>query len=213
MRGFCYREGSNAPPEGIQGHHSESGILFIIDECTAVPDSIFDAIEGSLNTDNAKLLMIGNPLRLTGEFYRSHTTSTQYNKIHISAYDVPNVKEKKLIIPGLVTHTGVADMRRKWGKNSHQFKVRVLGDFPDAQEDTIIGLDLVEAAMKRSGKPEGDIVLGCDVARYGDDKTAFVKRHGDHYEVLEVFEHKSTMYTAGRCTHWLDTFPEATPQC
>ena len=209
LKGFCFKEGSNAPPEGIAGHHSDTGILFIIDECTAVPDSIFDAIEGSLNTDNAKLLMIGNPLRLDGEFYKSHTTSNQYNRIHISAFDVPNVKEKKVIIPGLVTHTGVEDMKQRWGEESDQFKIRVLGDFPSKGFDNIISLRGIEKAVAREVPKNGDVIIGCDVARFGDDKTAFVLKQGNYGEVLETIDRSDTMYVAGRCIYWLNEIKDS----
>ena len=210
LKGFCYREGSNAPPEGIQGHHSDRGILFVIDECSAVPDTIYDAIEGSLNTENAKLLMIGNPLRLSGEFYRSHTSASEYNRIHISALDLPNVKEEKLVIPGLATLEGVEDMRERWGEDNDQYKIRVLGDFPSIQEDTIIAMKSVEDAIANKETGVGEIVIGVDVARFGSDFTAFVKRQGNQAEVLETIARSDLMYVAGRCIHWLRKFPNAT---
>jgi phage terminase large subunit len=56
----------------------------------------------------------------------------------------------------------------------------VLGEFPLADDDTIIPLHLAEAAVHRD-IAIGDTapIWGLDVARFGTDKTALAKRVGN----------------------------------
>ena len=82
---------STDSPERFQGFH-ETNILFVIDEASGVREEVFDAIEGSMTSRRARLLLIGNPTSLAGTFYKAfHQRRTQYKTIHISAFDTPNL--------------------------------------------------------------------------------------------------------------------------
>ena len=73
----------------FQGFHSKN-ILVIVDEAAEVREFIFDAIFGCLTSENAKMLMIGNPSRLAGTFYDAfHKNRGRWKTIHISAFDTP----------------------------------------------------------------------------------------------------------------------------
>ena len=73
----------------FQGFHSKN-ILVIVDEAAEVREFIFDAIFGCLTSENAKMLMIGNPSRLAGTFYDAfHKNRARWKTIHISAFDTP----------------------------------------------------------------------------------------------------------------------------
>jgi hypothetical protein len=78
------------------------------------------------------------------------------------------------------------------------YQVRVLGNFPDTGEDTVISLSSVEAAQARVIEPIGDVTIGCDVARFGDDETVIVRRVGQVVRIVERFHGKPTTHTAGR---------------
>ena len=43
--------------------------MFVVDEAPGVPDIIFEVGAGSLSTPGAKIIMAGNPTRLSGYFY------------------------------------------------------------------------------------------------------------------------------------------------
>ena len=195
-RGVGYREGKD-PAETIAGYHADN-ILFIVDEASGVAPKIFEAIEGSLNTDNARLLMIGNPLRNSGDFADAFK-SPLFVKMKISAYDTPNVKEGKKIVPGLVEKEGVEEMIRKYGAESDIIRTRVHGDFPVLDTDTKIPQILVEEAQQRDKPLEDSIdeVIGLDPAHMGGDATAFVYRKGYFAKVLKIMYKTSTMEVVG----------------
>ena len=202
---------STDTPERFQGFH-EGHILFVVDEASGVREGIFEAIEGSLTSADAKVLLLGNPTSLRGTFYDAfHRRRGLWKTIHISAFDTPNLQQNNVGIPSLVTPKWVADAEKNWGTESYLYQVRVLGDFPTESEDTLIPLKLIERAVERgvaTGEGErefesgsGDearVEIGVDVARFGSDKTAICVRRGDRVLSLETFARQDTMSTAGR---------------
>ena len=74
----------------FQGFHHEH-ILIVVDEASGVRPEIFEAIQGSMTSGDAKVLMIGNPTSLDGVFYDAfHKNRERWTTIHISASDTPN---------------------------------------------------------------------------------------------------------------------------
>ena len=74
----------------FQGFHHEH-ILIVVDEASGVRPEIFEAIQGSMTSGDAKVLMIGNPTSLDGVFYDAfHKNRERWTTIHISAFDTPN---------------------------------------------------------------------------------------------------------------------------
>lgn len=189
---------STDKPERFQGFHAED-ILLIVDEASGVEQYIFDAAEGFLTSIGAKLLLIGNPTQLSGEFYNAFR-SPLYHKIHISAFDSPNLKAGKIVRPYLVTPEWVEDKRLKWGETSPLWYSRVLGEFPEQGDDTLIPLAWIEAAQQRwfTEQDGGPVELGVDVARYGSDSTVIVVRRGSKASVVAQIYGQDTMKVTGK---------------
>jgi phage terminase large subunit len=76
-------------PERFQGFHGEN-LLIVVDEASGVAEEIFEAMEGAMTSGHARLLLIGNPTRVAGQFYESHHTDPAYTRIHIGAEMSPN---------------------------------------------------------------------------------------------------------------------------
>lgn len=199
---------STDEPERFQGIHAPH-ILIIVDEAAGVSEEIFQAIEGSLSNEGAKLLLIGNPTSLSGTFYHSHRDPA-YHKIHISAFDSPNIKSrrKRPAIPGLIAKDWIEEMQRKWGEDSPMYQARVLGDFPEQGTDTLIPLNKIEAAIYRDlpETPEDKYQIGVDVARFGSNKTVFVCRKGNTVVEIKKFGLKDTMETTGALIEFMSRF-------
>jgi hypothetical protein len=197
---------STDKPERFQGFHAESGdILLIVDEASGVAQDIYDAAEGFLTSEGSRLLLIGNPTQLSGEFYTAFR-SPIYHKIHISAWDSPNLKAGKVIRPYLITPEWVEEKRIKWGEDSPMWYSRVMGEFPEQGEDTLIPLAWVEAAQNRyldpaiteaACKPGVTIRLGVDVARFGSDASVIMVSAGPRVNIVKVIRKQDTMAIAG----------------
>ena len=140
---------STNEPERFQGFH-EGNILFVVDEASGMREDIFEAIEGSMTSAGAHLLLLGNPTALGGTFYEAfHRRRDLWHTIHISAFDTPNVASGEIEIPGLVSPQWVSDAALNWGEGSPMYQVRVLGEFPSDGVDSLIALRLIEAAILR----------------------------------------------------------------
>ena len=198
-----YAQGlSTNTPERFQGFH-EGNILFVVDEASGVREGIFEAIEGSMTSDHARMLLLGNPTALSGYFYEAfHRRRSLWRTIHISALETPNVKVGKVTKPTLVTPKWVEDAKVNWGEDSPMYQIRVLGEFPSESEDTLISLKTIENAVE--GKDpvtdvqDGEHVeLGVDVARFGSDRTVICVRQGDRVIDIASYTKKDTMETAG----------------
>ena len=65
-------------------------------------------------------------------------------------------------------------MLEQYGEDSTVARVEVLGEFPRADDDTVIPMDLIRAAVDRDValSASAPIIWGLDVARYGGDNSA-----------------------------------------
>lgn len=158
-------------PEALQGMHATT-ILAILEEASGIPEETIEAGQGTLSTPGAIAVAVGNPTRTNGFFWKTHRDPKMrgiWDTMTVSSEDVPRA----------CGH--IDDIIALYGKNSNAYRVRVLGEFPVANDDTVIPLSLVEAARGR----QVDVtkvwpIWGVDVARFGDDRSALVKRQGNH---------------------------------
>ena len=193
---------STNTPDRFQGFH-EDNILFVVDEAPGVREEIFEAIEGSMTSARARMLLLGNPTARRGTFYEAfHGHRELWHTIHVSAFDTPNLKAGEIVVAGLVTPKWVADSAVNWGESSPMYQVRVLGEFPSEGEDTLIPLKLIEESAerwKRDDTPDEDepLEIGVDVARYGNDWTVVCTRRGQRVVSIQSFGRQDTMATAG----------------
>lgn len=178
-------------PENMQGFH-EDNMLFIVDEASGVADPIMEAILGTLSGANNKLLMCGNPTKTSGTFYDSHTRDRALYRRHtVSSMD--STRTNKENIDSLI---------RKYGWDSNVVRVRVRGEFPNQEDDVFIGLDIIEACGSKLYELPDDmlhphIILGVDVARFGDDETVIYRNARGKLKIVARHRGQDLMATAG----------------
>jgi len=159
--------------EAFAGLHNEGKrIVVIFDEASPIADKVWEVAEGALTDLDTEIIWLafGNPTRNTGRFrecfgkYR-HLWKTR----QIDSRTVEGTNKAYL-----------DEMVATYGEDSDIVKVRVRGQFPSQSVAQFIPTDLVEAAQAR--RPEEDygapLVLGVDVARFGDDKNVIRGRKG-----------------------------------
>ena len=176
-------------PEALAGVHSDN-VLLVVDEASGVPEKVFEAAAGSMSGHNATTILLSNPTRSTGTFYESQTrmANTWWTQ-RWSCVDSP-----------LVSDEFVDEMRERYGEESNAFRIRVLGEFPLADDDTIIPFHLVDAAMNRDIEVDDERrpVWAVDPARFGSDRTAFCKRVGSVITEIKSWRGLDLMQTVGR---------------
>ena len=168
-------------PEALAGMHGEN-VLALIDEASGVHDEIFNTMEGSLTDYKPMIIMISNPTRLIGYFYDSHKGSDAKNWQNF----VFNSEQSPF-----VDNAYVQRIIDKHGKDSDEYRIRVLGEFPreDAVDEQgyvpLLGKDdIKQIPQSDDNKFVGQLRLGIDPAGEGKDKTAWVARDAFRAKVL-----------------------------
>lgn len=182
-------------PFNIQGFHSPS-LLCVLTEAHNLEQSHIDAVK---RLNPSKLLLVGNPLCSSGEFYDAfHSLGDVYKTVQISAFDTPNVIEGREVIPGLVMRQDIEERKREWGEESALYVASVLGRFPDNLEDAVVPRSLILEAVGRKLEGTGPALIACDVARGGNDSTIVYRLQGGKAGLLWQAQGKSTQETAGK---------------
>jgi len=170
--------------ENMQGFHSEN-MLILVDEASGVDDEIMEVLEGAASQEGNIIMYFGNPTRLNGAFYDSFNTKKEFfTTMTMSCLESTNVSPKYA--------KGIA---AKYGEDSDVYRVRVLGEFPQSEEDSLIPLIDVQQASRKEiitddNEPEE---YGIDVARYGNDETTIYKRKGLKITEEWISQKNSTM--------------------
>ena len=157
-------------PEALQGIHSDN-VMLVADEASGVPESVFEAAAGSMSGHSAVTVLLGNPVRGSGYFFETHNRlKDEWFTLHVNCE-----KSKR------VSKEFVREMAIKYGEESNAYRVRVLGEFPLADDDTMIPFSVVEQAMNRDIEVDkfASMTYGIDVARFGSDKSALAKKKGN----------------------------------
>ena len=168
-------------------------VLVVIDEGPGVPREVWEALQG-IRAGGGKVLALGNPTQTSGWFFDAfHERRKGWNLFDVASYDTPNFIENRAVIPGLADRDFVQEVIDDYGEGSPQYAVRVAGKFPSNVANAVIGLGLVEGALKRWENDEVDdkcdcVEIGVDVARFGDDDSAVAGRRGLRLYTPNYFE-------------------------
>ena len=201
-------------PEAMAGFSGDQ-LLFLIDEASGVDDVLFEAIEGNLAADGARIAIFSNPTKATGKFYNAFNRErAEWKTYTIRSLDTPNARHGSEVIKGLAGRDWCEKRKRVWGEASAYYKVRVLGEFPDQGDNSVVPRALLQVAKERWEKTEGEgsvLYAAIDVARFGDDESVIAFRLGlkvydlmaqqglDNIEVADWFLQEVEEVRDGKC--------------
>lgn len=175
-------------------HNSGNRIIVVFDEASAIPDIIFETTEGALTDANTEILwfLFGNPTKNTGRFRECFGRFR--HRWMVRQVDSRTVR--------ITDKAQIAQWIEDYGEDSDFVRVRVRGVFPRAGSQQFIELDRVEQAQKRDAAhiPSDPLILGVDVARFGDDQTVICSRRGRDARTRPwiTLRGADTMQVAGR---------------
>lgn len=161
---------------GIHGPHD----LFIFDDAQGIAPQIFDGFENAAAGGTAHFLYFCNPAVVSGQIYDWITgRRTDCHSIQIDADSTPNVRAGRVVVPGLIVKEKRDEWVKKYGWDSDFVRVKVRALPPKQEPDTLIPIDWLEIARHRE-VPQGQrpVVIGQDVARFGDDLSVQCVRSG-----------------------------------
>lgn len=170
-------------PEALAGVHGNY-VMYVVDEASGVMEETYKTAEGAMTGKNIRFIMTSNPTRRDGYFFQSHG-SDDFTSFTFSSEESP------------VVERGYCDrMRKKYGEESDNYRIRVLGLFP--KEDVIdqqgyVSLisreDLTQAFTDETAI--APTRMGVDPSGEGKDKTAWVGRDNFKAKILG-YEQTST---------------------
>jgi hypothetical protein len=173
--------------EAFAGLHARH-VLVLYDEASSIPDEIWDVSEGAMTTPGALWLAFGNPTRTTGRFRE--------------CFGRLRHRWRTFQVDAQRSRLASAEQIRRWiadyGEDSDFVRIRVKGEFPRTSSNQFIDGELVRLAQTRSPVGYGALVMGVDVARFGNDQTVFLVRRGDAVEHVERHRGLDTMQIAAR---------------
>lgn len=187
-------------PEAFAGlHNAGRRIVYAFDEGAGIADVIYREAEGILaGADDTEIIwvVLGNPTR-TNSYFRTlfpgGKNARLWKSWHIDTRQA-RMSDKNQI--------------REWidsyGEDSDFVRVRVLSQFPRAGSTQFIGADVVDRAVDPATQHEVSLmeplVMGVDVARFGDDQTVIRLRRGRDARTLPVVKLRGldTMQVAAR---------------
>lgn len=190
--------------EAFAGLH-ERHVLVIYDEASAIPDAIWEVSEGAMTTARAMWFCYGNPTRNSGRFrecFGKFAHRWQHQRI-----DSRHCK--------MTNKTELTQWVEDYGEDSDFVRVRVRGEFPRAGSLQFIPSDIVELARKRELQASVyfhmPVIIGVDVARFGDDESVICIRQGR--KLLDQFSYRGldTIQLSSRVIEKIREFqPQAT---
>lgn len=187
---ISFRTARKENPEALAGVHA-SHVLIIVDEASGVDEVVYETGQGALSTRGAIAVLIGNPTKPSGFFYKTHT----------SLKDLWWTRRVSCMDSSRVDQEYIDSQQRTYGIDSREYSVRVLGEFPESGADAIIPRQFVESAVDRDIYVEDyPIVWGIDPGR-GGDPTGFICRSDNAILEAELLRYDNLMRIVG----WVKT--------
>jgi hypothetical protein len=97
----------------------------------------------------------------------------------------------------LVSPEWVEERKLRWGVTSPIYQSKVLGEFPDISDDSLILPRWIEAAQMRTLARTRRPIIAADIARFGEDETVIMRREGGWIRTYRAHHKDDTMTTAG----------------
>lgn len=189
------------PPEGadgkigdaFQGIHADY-VLAIGDEATGLPGELIDSLGNITSNETSRRLLLANPTNPMSAFADIFKNDTGVWDLHtISVLDSPNfhgggecechpsdvlglgfpLETAKALVDKSYVEDKEREYAAKGGRDSPQFKARVLGEFAFDMGPTLFTETDIATALDAEIMPDPAIlpVIGVDVARFGDDSS------------------------------------------
>lgn len=158
--------------ESFAGQHSPTATsAYIFDEASGIGSKVFEVREGGLTSGEPMVFDFGNGTRNSGAFYNECQGKLR------NRYITRSIDSRTVAI---TNKDKIAKDAEDYGEDSDFFRVRWMGMFPERGFTQFIATADVDAAQAREPIEDhlSPLVLGVDVARFGDDDSVIWPRRG-----------------------------------
>lgn len=163
---------SEENPDAFAGAHNAYGEMYLFDEASGIPSPIWTVAQGVFTERiiDRYWLAFSNPRRNTGAFFECfHRNRDDWRRWQVDARNVEGTAAD-----------GYAAILRSHGEDSDEARMEVYGQFPNQATNQFIPKDNVAAARARECIPDpgAPLLMGVDVARFGEDRSVLAFRKG-----------------------------------
>lgn len=194
----------------FQGIHRKY-VLVIIDEACGIDEWLWIAALSIATGKYCRIVAIGNPDDPSSYFAKVCKPGSGWNVIQISVLDSPNFTGEKVsedTASKLTDQSYVDAMKSEIGEGTPVWTSKILGEFPEIDEFSVIPLAWVHRAQERWEEyctANGQVppigvrhTVGADIARFGGDKTAFAHKYGDFVASVRTLPGSDTETSADK---------------
>lgn len=176
--------------EAFAGTH-ENHVLMIFDEASLIHDDIWETAEGAMTTPGAMWFAFGNGTRNTGRFkacFPGGQFAHRWETCHVDSRTAKKADQRQ-----------IQEWLDDYGEDSDFFRVRVRGLFARTGSLQFIGEDILALAHAREVVADqlAPVILGVDVARFGDDRSCIIARQGGRILAKRVYREFDTAQLGG----------------
>jgi len=176
-------------PDALRGTYWDGAIL---DEYAQIKPELWnEVIRPALADRQGWAVFIGTP-KGQNQFYEMYQRAQRDKEWYCCLYRVDE--------SGVLPPEEISDMKKDM--TDQAIRQELYCDFSASASDVVISIDLVTEAAAREltadavqGQP---VIMGVDVARFGDDATVITVRQGLHCKPQAVFRGLDTMQAADR---------------
>jgi len=207
--GYYYAQAqlwSEENPDAFAGVHNPLGVQVIKDEASGIPSAIWKVTEGFFTEPvlHRYWKAYSNGRRNTGDFFECfHKNRNFWRRTHIDSRTVEGTD--RAIFDKII---------EQYGEDSDTARVEVKGEFPKQGDKQFISRDIVDQAVAREIQTDNHagLIMGVDIARFGDDATVIRWRQGRDARSIPAVKVKGldNMEVAALVAEWIQkTNPDA----
>lgn len=197
---------SSENPDGFAGIHSQIATMVQFDEASGIDEVIWPVTDGFF-TDLAEFRLwvaISNPRRNTGSFFECfHSNADRWVTRYIDSRSIEGVDSSVF-----------ERIAAQYGEDHDVTRVEVKGEFPRTGSNQFISREVAADAALREieDDPGAPLLMGVDVARFGDDESVIRFRKGRNARLIEPIKYKGvdTMQLAANVADYINRYsPDA----
>ena len=219
--GFSTQTADEDAIDRITGFHQRN-MMVVFDQAGGLDPLWWKAAKAMLTGETNKWIAFGNTAIYNCYFRRAceerHLPAIgDWEVVKISAFDSPNVQQRRVVVPGLVTWDWVRDVASV-GEDDPLYRIYVLAEFVPQSDLLLIPPQKVEEARSHWAGMSGEAVAGLDVALQGGDWSVFLvldRRTGQLLMLKRIKGNRTntlTDFVLGQVRQFQHLFPSYTVQ-
>ncbi len=183
-------------PDAWSGLHNQDGrVVQVFDEASGVDDVIWERADGATREARTQVFFIAtsNPTNNTGRFFECfHKFAALWMCFTVDSREVE-----------LTDHVAIEEAIALWGLDSDYTKMSFLGEFPSSSFSQLIPAEAIRFARTCDVQSQHweSLILGVDVARFGDNESVAVFRRGRDARTVPTVRRKGL--SGPECADWI----------